>query len=404
MYISKTKIKRFIIFSLILSVTISPMLLFQQSIDVKASTTIEQDRSAVTNMNKQIALKKQQIAQAEKEIAALKNNKASYATLKTKLDEKIGIIEETIDLYNEFLVLRGEEMQEIEREVAEAQAKYDSWYEYFLEMLRFAYEEGNASYIELIVKAENFVDFLTRVDIISDLVEYNKNVLESLKKSKEENLIKMAEYEKWKGETLKYQEQLKEIIQEATAEKREAVRAIAALEKEIQEKINLQNQITRDMNNTQADIQRILAEIAEKQKAAQTAPREYVGGAFAYPSDSTRGISSKYGPRVHPITGRSEFHYGIDIPGGTNIFAANDGTVIIATYNSGYGNYIVLEHGGGMTTLYAHCSKFTVSVGSTVKKGDVIAKVGSTGVSTGNHVHFEVSVNGARQNPLNYLK
>ena len=404
MYGSKTKLSKFVLFALIFSITVSPMLIFQNSIDANAATTIAQDKSAVSDMNKQIALKKQQIAQTEKEIAALRNSQSSYTTLKTKLDEKIVLIEESIAMYDELRVLHSEEIGELEKKAEEAQTQYDIRYAAFLEMIRVTYEEGNASYVEMIVKSENLSDFLSRVDIISDLIEYNKNIIDDLKKSKEDTLIRIATYENAVGENLGYVEAQREKIDEAKAEKKEADKAIAEIQRDLQQKINLQSTITRDMGNTQSEIQRVLNEIAAKERASQAAPRQYVGGALHWPTDSGRGVSSPYGPRVHPITGQSEFHTGIDIPGGTNILAANDGTVIIATYNSGYGNYLVLDHGGGMTTLYAHSSSLYVKVGQTVKRGEAIARVGTTGVSTGIHLHFEVSVNGARQNPMNYFK
>ena len=248
---NKIKLKKCIVFILVFSMAVAPMLIFRQSIDVGASTTIEQDKSAVANMNRQIALKKQQIAQAEKEIAALRNNQSSYAALKTKLDEKIGIIQETVEMYNEMLSLQAEEMIELEKEIEETQAKYDIRYADFLEMMRLTYEESNTSYIEIIVKSENLSDFLSRVDIISELLEYNKNILDDLKKAKEDNLRIIAAYEIANSENLKYQEELQSHIQDAREESKEADRAIAAIQRDLQQKINLHETITRDMNNTQ---------------------------------------------------------------------------------------------------------------------------------------------------------
>ena len=118
------------------------------------------------------------------------------------------------------------------------------------------------------------------------------------------------------------------------------------------------------------------------------------------------GIGSPYGYRIHPITGKRKMHTGVDIGGayGADIVAASSGTVIIAGYNAGgYGNYLVVDHGGGVTTLYAHASMLCVSKGQQVSRGQVIAKVGSTGMSTGPHLHFEVLINGAHTNPMNYI-
>ena len=154
------------------------------------------------------------------------------------------------------------------------------------------------------------------------------------------------------------------------------------------------------------------------QEAAEAAAREeirrltqgssgtYSGGTFAWPSVSTY-ITSPYGTRVHPVTGKVKTHTGIDIGAGmgTNIFAAADGTVLISGWNTGgYGNYVVIDHGGGLTTLYAHCSSLLVSAGQKVTRGQVIAKCGSTGMSTGPHLHFEVLKNGAHTDPYAYLR
>ena len=130
-------------------------------------------------------------------------------------------------------------------------------------------------------------------------------------------------------------------------------------------------------------------------------------GTFQWPVPSSHTITSNYGYRIHPISGTKKLHAGIDIgaPGGSNIIAADSVTVILSSfgYNGGYGNYVIISHGNGITTRYAHCSNLFVSVGQTVTKGQPIAAVGSTGASTGNHCHFEVRINGGSKNPLNYL-
>ncbi|MBR4151236.1 MAG: peptidoglycan DD-metalloendopeptidase family protein, partial [Firmicutes bacterium] len=133
--------------------------------------------------------------------------------------------------------------------------------------------------------------------------------------------------------------------------------------------------------------------------------RAYVGGKMLWPSQSSTRVTSPFGNRLHPILKVYKLHTGIDIgaPNGTNILAANDGTVISAGYNNSYGYMVMLDHGGGIVTLYAHCSKLLVSKGDAVARGQVIALVGSTGMSTGPHLHFEVRINGVYKNPLEYV-
>ena len=133
---------------------------------------------------------------------------------------------------------------------------------------------------------------------------------------------------------------------------------------------------------------------------------QYTGGKFAWPVPSSGRITSNYGYRVHPVHKTKKFHSGLDIgaPYGTDIVAAADGTVTLATVNGGYGKCIIINHGSGISTLYGHNSSLLVSSGAKVTRGQVIAKAGSTGVSTGPHCHFEVRINGATTDPLQYLK
>ena len=132
---------------------------------------------------------------------------------------------------------------------------------------------------------------------------------------------------------------------------------------------------------------------------------EYIGGELAWPVTGYTRITSEYKMRVHPITGVYKLHTGVDIsaPMGANFIAANDGVVIRAEMNGAYGNMVVVDHGGGISTLYAHGSEILVQVGQTVKRGDAVLKVGSTGYSTGAHAHFEVRINGVTTNPLPYI-
>jgi murein DD-endopeptidase MepM/ murein hydrolase activator NlpD len=133
---------------------------------------------------------------------------------------------------------------------------------------------------------------------------------------------------------------------------------------------------------------------------------KYIGGNMKWPTPGYTNVVSPYGRRLHPILKKYKMHTGIDIdaPSGASIIAANSGTIIIAGWRSGYGNTVVIDHGGGITTLYAHCSKILVKVGDHVAAGKVIAKVGSTGLSTGAHLHFEIRVNGDTVDPLKFGK
>ena len=164
-------------------------------------------------------------------------------------------------------------------------------------------------------------------------------------------------------------------------------------EKSIQEKIDEYNTRFAEIN---AEILAIARDGIDTQ---------YIGGELAWPVPGYTRISSKYGMRTHPITGVYKLHTGVDIsaPLGANFIAANDGIVTKAGYNSAYGNMVIIDHGGGVSTLYAHGSEILVQVGQVVKRGESILKVGSTGYSTGPHAHFEVRLNGVVTDPMPYI-
>jgi murein DD-endopeptidase MepM/ murein hydrolase activator NlpD len=199
---------------------------------------------------------------------------------------------------------------------------------------------------------------------------------------------------------------------------KEAQEIILRLEANLETNRQLHDQFREDEREVQAEINRQVNALARQQELErqqrlreqqnrqnrQTTAGTVTGtGQFVWPVSGT--ITSQFGTRRHPVFGDMRFHGGIDIgaPHGTTVVAADSGSVIISTYNSSYGNYVVISHGNGITTLYAHLSTRSVSVGDTVSRGQQIGRIGSTGVSTGPHLHFEVSVNGTRVNPRNYL-
>ena len=159
-----------------------------------------------------------------------------------------------------------------------------------------------------------------------------------------------------------------------------------------------------EQNETIKALEAIVAE--ERKKLAAEQGRKYDGGVFAWPAPSYTRISDDYGNRTHPILGTQQFHNGIDMaaPGGSAILAAYDGKVVAAAYSGSMGNYIMIDHGDSLYTIYMHASALYVSKGQEVNRGDKIAAVGSTGRSTGNHLHFSVRLNGSYVSPWSYLR
>lgn len=339
----------------------------------------------------------------EKEIADLKNQQADAVRDKKKYDDLVALIESEI---NETEILIEDIKAALEQEETDIDLKeeqYEKSYNAFLETIKFAYEEGDVNYLNLLLKSEDFADFLSWVDIISNTVEYNKKVITDLQKKKKTLEDAKISHEEMISQLDGYASELSEKSQDAADNRKKADNAIAKLASDIKASEAAQAQFDQESANIQAEINRASKEL----QLLQESQRKYVGGNFLYPVTPkySPAVSSGFGTRISPITGRSEFHNGIDIPAnyGADIWAVNDGIVIISTYGAGYGNYIVIDHGGGKTTLYAHASSLVKKVGDSVKKGDVIAKVGSTGWSTGNHLHFSYIEDGVFKNPLGVL-
>jgi len=403
----KIKTKKIVIFLLIFSFIFTPLMFSDANqsrmLKTQAADTvndlqkkIDTVKAKMKNDTKSRSVLEAEIAQAEKEKRSAYNTKATY-------DKLIANIQEGINDTEEFIALNEEYMLQTEESIAEKQAEYDKTYEYFLEVLRFSYEDGNVGYIEMILKSEDFVDFLSRMDRIADIVENNKAILKNLQAEKNDLEDRKATLEKVKEENEDYMRALTDRKAELNKERQRVKNAIESYEATIEEKKREQQKIIQDELNAQNEI----ALLTKALQAARESQKTYIGGVMRWPVDlGHRTISSGYGTRTNPFTKRSEFHYGIDIPAthGSNIYAANDGIVLqVKTSGSSYGQYIVLDHGGGTTTLYAHCSSVLKKVGDKVYKSDTIAKIGSTGASTGPHLHFEVAKNGERLNPLKYV-
>ncbi|MGN1097602.1 MAG: M23 family metallopeptidase, partial [Clostridia bacterium] len=258
------------------------------------------------------------------------------------------------------------------------------------------------SYLEVLFGAASFSDFVEKVEIVSSIINYDRNVLNRFvanqltiknAKTEKENLLvrqqdeqSSLEYKQEEIELLLQKQQA--MIDELAKDEDAAAKAYAAAEKKYEEEERKAQEEIRQANRN------------------VVVNSTYNGGKFAWPVPSSSRITDDFGNRIHPLTKKPNFHRGIDIGAsyGASIVAAEAGTVTVAKYNGSYGKYIVINHGNGYTTLYAHNSQLLVSVGQQVSRGQEIAKAGSTGNSTGPHCHFEVNYNGTLQNPLNYLK
>lgn len=315
-----------------------------------------------------------------------------------ELNNSIAQYENEVTDYNNQIVNLQNNISQLETEIAEAQANYDKQKKLLDDRLITVYESGTTEYLDVVLSSKSITEFLSSYYLISILTDSNMNFLDDIERQKKliEEDQKELEEQKNQINTAKEEKEKASIILQNTKIQKDSYTAqLTDQEKKIQSEIDAyQTQI----NQLEAEIQSITSNNL-------IVNPNYVGGEMLWPLPGYTRLSSTFKMRVHPITGVYKLHSGIDIPApkGTNVLAANDGVVVKAGRNTAYGNMVMIDHGGGVSTLYGHGSEITVTLGQTVKKGDVILKVGSTGYSTGNHLHFEVRVNGSAVNPLPYV-
>ena len=355
--------------------------------------------------------KKNQLSNAQQHIkdkeAILEDQQAEERDLESQikeLDMKVVAIEDNIKDLGDKLNQKEEEIKTSEKELEAATKKKDEQYESTKERMVQMYKNQDIEYMQIIFSSDNIWDALNKVEYIKRISDKDDKILGEYKEQVEliEIQKEKIEEERIDLDLLRAQELAKrdELSQTINAKQ-------VAISKLQIEQDNMATEIAEleDISvRLEADIKRLTAEMQAQNQ--EKVPIEYSGGAFTWPVPGWYRISSEYGPRTSPISGGGEVHTGIDIPAsyGESVIAAADGTVITAGWVRGFGNTVMISHGSGLVTLYGHNSSVTVTVGQTVKKGETVAKIGSTGYSTGNHLHFEVRVNNSHTNPWNYLK
>ena len=315
-----------------------------------------------------------------------------------ELNNSIAQYENEVTDYNNQIVNLQNNISQLETEIAEAQANYDKQKKLLDDRLITVYESGTTEYLDVVLSSKSITEFLSSYYLISILTDSNMNFLDDIERQKKliEEDQKELEEQKNQINTAKEEKEKASIILQNTKIQKDSYNAqLTDQEKKIQSEIDAY----------QTEINQLEAEIQSLTTNNLIVNPNYVGGIMLWPLPGYTRLSSTFKMREHPITGVYKLHSGIDIPApkGTNVLAANDGVVVKAGRNTAYGNMVMIDHGGGVLTLYGHGSEITVTLGQTVKKGDVILKVGSTGYSTGNHLHFEIRINGSPVNPLPYV-
>lgn len=345
---------------------------------------------------------------------ALRTQQAGFVEMKAALDEKNELAQQEILVTQEQIELYNEMIAEKEAEAQAAQAAADAQLELYKVHLRAMEENGTFNfYLSVLFGAKDFGDLLARIDMITEIMEKDKSVEDSYKEARDYALEIKAEYEAYKAELDEKKAALEAEVEQLKAEIAEASQMIADLQADIDAYTAEYNQMEANERAVQAQIDELSRQMQEEERRRQeeaaanntTAPSNpAVTGTYQWPATSTY-ITSKYGNRVHPIFGTTKFHSGVDVGAGagTNVTAADGGTVSVATYSSSYGNYVMIYHSDGTSTLYAHMSALAVSQGDTVNKGDVLGYVGDTGWANGPHLHFEIRVGGSTVDPLGYF-
>ena len=367
--------------------------------------------------------KEREIEKAKEEVSGLKSNLTDVEKLKKELEQskndltafvqqldgQLADIQEKIAQYNTMISDKEKEIEETLRDLDEAQARQEQQYAAMKKRIQFMYERSDSFYMETLFGTNSIAGIVNRADYIEALSRYDRDKLNEY--------VETRKYVELCKEELEVEKQLLDEAREAVEQEEANVNSLIG-EKEAQivsvsgdiankeAAIKEYEDMIAQENAEIAALEKAVAEEKARLEAENAQARVYNGGMFAWPCPGYKRISDEYGNRIHPILGTQQFHNGLDMaaPGGSAILAAYDGDVVAATYNASMGNYVMIDHGSGLYTIYMHCSALNVSKGQSVTKGQKIAAVGSTGRSTGNHLHFSVRLNGSYVSPWNYLK
>lgn len=368
--------------------------------------SIAEKQNALSELEKQKKSLSDGRSNVQKIINGLQANKKELTDYVASLDAELNSIEANINSYNKLMDEKENEIEETEAEYEAANELATAQYESMKERIRFMYERGNDTYIDLLMSSKNFGDMLNRADYIEQITEYDRKMLneytlvvEYTKKCKEELEKEQEVLEEAKAAAMAEQDNMNALIDEKQVQ-------IEAFESDISNQKEAIAEYDAEIASQNEEIAQLEAQVAaEKERLEAANERHYSGGGFVWPAPSYTRISDEYGWRMHPTLHVEKFHNGIDMaaPGGSPILAASDGEVAATGYSSSMGNYVMIDHGDKLYTIYMHASSISVSKGQTVSAGDQIGKVGSTGRSTGNHLHFGVRLNGDYVNPNSYL-
>lgn len=410
------KKKRTFIAALMTFVMVFSLALGALPIQARAVTQSEID--ALKEERDKIA---QQKAAQQAIVDDLEAQHASVLERKLAMDERNAYTLEQMELNKQEIALYDQMIEEKAQEVVEAKRLEDEQLERYRTRVRSMEENGNYGFLALILKATDLGEFLTAIDDIGEIMESDRQLEDEYIAAREHTEQVKADYEAYKAELEAKQEKLRAEQIELQKQIDEATGLIAQLLEDIEGNAEELAKLQEAQDATQKEIDEMVAELERQRREEEERRRQEEAannpggsgggggggtatgtGSFGWPVPSCTYITSKFGPRYHPVTGAYQStHTGLDIGAshGATIVASDGGTVTTAGVKGGYGNCVMIDHGNGYYTLYGHMSSIAVSVGQSVSKGDTVGYVGSTGVSTGPHCHFEIRVNGVCTDP-----
>ncbi len=374
----------------IISALLASMLIFSQSAYAAKS---------VNDLKKELEENQKQSEKIKKEIKGKEADKDAATAKMNQLDAEIDIIQTDINSVQAVIDEKQAEIDTANSKIEALNKDIDKTTEKLKARMKVMYEYGNTSYLQILLESKGFSDLFTRIAAVQAIVRHDNSVIDDYTRQVDELHIAKEIVETEKAEQVEAKGMLTSEQSKLQSLSDEKQKLINDLNKDIAALEAAEKQKEKDANALQAEINKAL-----NTKGASSVV--YKGnGKFAWPSASSTRVTSEFGYRIHPIFKTQKLHRGMDIgaAAGTNVLAAEAGVVLTAGYNSSYGNYVTINHGSGYVTLYAHNSKLLVKSGDKVTRGQTIAKCGSTGNSTGPHIHFEVQVNGKLVNPRNYL-
>ena len=351
------------------------------------------------------ALKAEQAAsqarqdELEEQLADVEADQAEAQQRRQLLQAQLDAINNEIENIDKQIAYYDQEIAQKEAEQAEAEANEQAQYELFCQRVRAMEEEGTVSYWSILFNSESFSELLDRLADIDAVMAYDNQVMDELIAIREEIIALRTQLETSRAEEQAARDQQAAKQAEQQAKVAEAQKLLDQINADVAE-------VNRQLDAESEAAAEIQAEIAQKQKQLEEQRRQNnitidSETSYLWPLPGYYRLSSLFGYRIHPITGEAHSHTGIDIPapGNTPILACKSGQVVTSAYHYSYGNYVVIDHGNGNSTLYAHMSSRAVSEGEMVTQGQTIGYVGTTGSSTGNHLHLEIRENYTRIDP-----